>query len=92
MRFKITEQARIDATVISIHGKLAAEGVRELETALAAAALPVCLDLKYLISADSNGIQAILSMSNKGVQLLNVSPYIKLLLELAPIADQKRAT
>ena len=68
-------------TTIRLEGRLAAEGVEDLQREIDSVAGPVDLDLSDLQSADPEGVRALRSFSTKGAKLVGVSPYIRQLLD-----------
>ena len=67
-------------TVIQIIGQLAGEGVAEFERTLQSVRAPWVVDASLLKKADPEGIKTLRSIVEDGGELLNVSPYIQLLL------------
>ncbi len=69
-------------TTIRIEGQLAGSSVPDVRAACESANPPLRLELSGLRSADTDGIRALLSLSEAGVELRGASPYIyQLLLE-----------
>lgn len=67
--------------MIQVDGRLAADGVAELETICKAQVRGFSLDLANLITIDDSGIAALRELAADGIALLNASPYISLLLQ-----------
>jgi len=83
---RITTRQEGEWQVIGIDGRLAADGVIELEKAVAAARSAVRIDLQALRSADGDGLDAIRRLEARGIPLLGVPPYVRLLLEQTTVA------
>ena len=82
MTIRITTQVAKTFTVIRIEGQLTSSRVPDVRAACESASPPLWLDLSGLRSADSDGILALLSLSEAGAELRGASPYIyQLLLE-----------
>jgi hypothetical protein len=69
-----------DLTVIRVDGRLAGDGVGELERTCSTARRPLVLDLAYLTTADDTGIVALRRLAVQGAHLVGASPYVTLLL------------
>lgn len=67
--------------VLRIEGRLHAGNIAELEQAWAAEANSVSVDLSNLDHADEGGLELLLSLVHEGAELLNASPFIRMLLE-----------
>ena len=67
--------------VLHVEGWLRGPGVPELETACSAEVGPISLDLSSLNNADEQGLRLLRTLADNGIELLNVSPLIKMLLE-----------
>lgn len=80
MKLRITVTQQKTTTVIQIDGQLLVEGIAELEQTCAAAHPPLVLDLTYLRSLDSRGVDALNKLASEGAQVVHASPYIALLL------------
>jgi anti-anti-sigma regulatory factor len=80
MGFRITSSANDHGTTIRVEGRLALEGVRELERQFQLAEEPVKLELSGLTSTDDSGVRALKDMSNRGATLRGASPYVRQLL------------
>ena len=83
MAIRLTTEVGQTATTIRIEGKLTSAELPDLRGACESAGAPLRLDLKDLKSVDSDGIRAILSLSESGVELHGASPYINQLLHEA---------
>ena len=85
MAVRLTTEVGQTVTTIRIEGKLTRAELPDLRGACELADPPLQLDLKGLKSADIDGIRALLSLSETGVELKDASPYInQLLLEANP--------
>lgn len=82
MPLRINRRKQGDITVLQVDGWLQGEEVQEFVRVAWSAPPPLALDLKDVRSADRRGIEAIRSLATDGVELWNVSPFIRLLLEL----------
>lgn len=80
MTLRLTVTAREDLTVIRVDGRLAGDGVLQLEQACQAARRPVVLDLTHLATADDTGVVTLRRLAGDGAHLLGLTPYITLLL------------
>jgi anti-anti-sigma regulatory factor len=67
-------------TIVTVSGRLAAEVVRELHELCESVEGALVLDLSGLVSADAQGLEALRELEEKGAQLRDVSPFIRLLL------------
>ncbi len=81
MPFRIDTTEVEATTVISVQGQLLGDAVAQLEEVSRNAKDPQVLDLALLQTADAEGIGALVTLAGKGVELLNASPYIELLIE-----------
>ena len=82
MTIRVTTEAGETVTTMRIEGQLTSSSVPDVRTACESANPPLHLDLSGLRSADSDGIRALLSLSEAGAELRGASPYIyQLLLE-----------
>jgi hypothetical protein len=84
MPLRVTVSAREDLTVIRVDGRLAGDGVAELERASRSARRPLVLDLAHLATADDAGVLALRRLAREGVHLVGTSPYMGLLLGEGP--------
>ncbi|MGO9061883.1 MAG: hypothetical protein ACLQU2_31610 [Candidatus Binataceae bacterium] len=66
-----------------------AEGLPELKKVLQPEDRAISLDLERLISVDAEGIEEIRAMARDGVRVVNASPYISLLLQVARDSNHK---
>ncbi len=80
MRVRI-EARRVenDVTLVTIAGRLAAANVRELHDLCECFEGTLVLDLSDLVSADAQGLEALRELEDRGAELRNVSPFIRLL-------------
>jgi anti-anti-sigma regulatory factor len=79
-----------EVTVVHVDGRLSVLGVRNLDCTITGAAGPVIVDLSNLLSADDAGVAALRLLSEQGVQLRGVSPYMTLLLREDRPREMKR--
>lgn len=75
-------------TVVKVDGRLDAEGVPELEKVTRDKTTALYLDLSGLRLADAEGIAALLRLQGAGAVIQGASPYLKLLLEEAPLIPE----
>ena len=80
MTIRISTEVGETVTTIRIEGKLTSSSVPDVRTACESANPPLRLDLSGLRSADSDGIRALRSLSEKGAELHGANPYINQLL------------
>jgi anti-anti-sigma regulatory factor len=80
MDLRLSVDREDEATVVHVDGRLAVQGVRDLEDTVGSAAAPVVLDLSNLLSADDAGVAEIRLLIERGIRLRGVSPYMALLL------------
>ncbi len=78
MALRVTVTEAEDLTVLRVDGRLAGDGVSELDRACRAARRPVALDLANLTQADESGVALLRRLSGAGIHILGVSPYIAL--------------
>jgi hypothetical protein len=81
MTLRMVLEAAEGETVLALHGWLVGPEVAEFERVVAAAPLPLRVDLANLVSADLPGIAALRAQRVRGVRLANTSPYIAILLD-----------
>jgi anti-anti-sigma regulatory factor len=81
MSIRITEKSNGQGTVLQLDGRLASEDVDELMKAYRSAHEPVVLELKYLQSVSSYGIEALLDLASQGALLQGASMFVELLLK-----------
>jgi anti-anti-sigma regulatory factor len=67
-------------TIIQIQGKLTKADLRDLKEVCESASTPLWLDLSDLISADSEGVRELQSLSEAGAELHVANPYVRQLL------------
>ena len=91
MSVRITCSACAEGTLVRIEGRLAADGVGELERAMADLTEPR-VELSALLSADEVGLAALRALQARGVPVQGASPYIALLMDPAgPPGGRRRA-
>ncbi len=83
MSLRMTVTVKEDITVIRVDGRLAGDGVPELEHACRSARRPLVLELTHLTAADEAGVVAVRRLAAEGVHLLGASPYITLLMSMS---------
>jgi hypothetical protein len=76
--------------VLELHGWLTRVEVPELEAASTAHGPSLRLDLAHLAGADAEGLGALRRQQARGAELVAATPYIELLLERTPNADESR--
>ncbi len=82
MGFRIDVISLGAKTRISLAGQLSSEGVGELKQAAVANSQSLELDLSDLTFADSDGVEALRGLIDKGATVLDASPFIERLLRL----------
>jgi len=87
MTVRIETTSEDSKTIVSVDGRLAGAGVRELLRTCRLTKSEFVLDLTGLRSADSEGIEAIRELVRAGRKLRGVSPFIRLLLDDQPSAE-----
>jgi len=80
MALRVTLKEGEALTVIRVDGRLAGDGVAELDRACRDARRPVVLDLADMITADSTGLLLLRRLAGDGVPLLGASRFTTLLL------------
>jgi hypothetical protein len=80
MAFRITRVPGDDGDLVRIAGRLASEGLGELQQVLDGANLPLSIDLGELQSADSAALSLLQRLESDGVRLVGASPYLRMLL------------
>jgi len=80
MDLRLSVSREDEATVVHVDGRLAVQGVHDLQNTVGRVVGPVVLDLSHLLSADDAGVVALRLLSGRGVQLRGTSPYFSLLL------------
>lgn len=81
MAIRIDTAEMHGTTVISVQGQLVGDASAELGKVLAAAEPPVAIDLAMLQTADTEGIEMLVAVAADGVELLNATGYVGLLME-----------
>ena len=77
----VTTRDEAGTTTIAISGRLAADGLGELEKVCDSVEGEVSLDLTELSWVDAEAKKALQGLLVKGARLRSASPYIRLLLE-----------
>jgi len=80
-------QTKRSGSVVSIAGGLEGEFVAELERVCVGAELPLTVDCSDLRSADSAGIELLVSLVEGGVPLVGLSSYLDARLRRASQSD-----
>ena len=87
---RITAETEGTTRIVRVDGRLAREGVGELEGVLRDTTGPLRLELSGLRSADVAGLKALRSLREAGAELSGMSPFIALRLEtIDPGAPKK---
>src|SRR5215470_16658040 len=81
MTLRIATSQDSGGTIVMIAGRLGAEGISELEWVVSGLSGPLRLDLASLRSADEAGLDMLRALRSRGISLIRVSPYHRLLLE-----------
>lgn len=81
MAVRISSRYDEGRTVITVLGILKARHVGELERVCAAADSPLVVDLTGLLFADAAGSEMLRRLVDAGAEVLNASPYVRILLE-----------
>ncbi len=81
MVLRITTSTGETGTVLRIAGQLSNHGVQELGRVCHEAEWPLLLDLSELRRVDGTGLAALRNLVARGAELVDVPPYIALLLE-----------
>jgi hypothetical protein len=80
MTLRIVCTRAVGEAQVELHGRLSALEVPEFESACAAQAQPVRIDLTHLSGASAEGVHALREQRAHGARLTGASPYIELLL------------
>jgi anti-anti-sigma regulatory factor len=80
MTLRVTVSTDGTTTTVLFEGHLTAADLPDVSAACESANPPLRLDLSGLRSADSDGIRALRSLSEKGAELHGANPYINQLL------------
>ena len=82
-RVDIRIESRVEGsvTVVTIAGRLEVSGTRDLQEVCRTIEGSLALDLSGLVSADANGLEAIRELEERGAELREISPFIRLLLD-----------
>lgn len=81
LQLRLTAIETADRTVVRVAGRLALEGIGELERVCVGRQGLLVLDLADLVTMDDAGVATLRRLSCAGVRLANASPYIALLLD-----------
>ncbi len=83
MTVRVSTEAGETVTTIRIEGQLTSASVPDVREACESANPPLRLDLSNLRSADRDGIRALRSLLESGIELHGADPYIRQLLSEA---------
>lgn len=81
MQFKAEVIDREGHRLVRLAGWLQRQHLAELLSACEASPPPLRIDLTDLLSVDASGLDALLSMRRRGVELEGASPYLTLQME-----------
>ena len=81
MTLRITVVARGAPTTVKVDGRLTGAEVPELRSVCSEVDGCLVLDLSDLSSADRNGVRVLQELRAKGADLVDVSPFVQLLLD-----------
>jgi hypothetical protein len=81
MTVVVTVDQTLRGTAVRIAGRLEAGDLPELHRVLNGPVAPLELDLSELLTADADGIDLLRRQRLSGATLVNVPPYIRLLLD-----------
>src|SRR5215470_4923211 len=84
MTLRIATSQDGGGTIVMIAGRFGAEGISELEGVVSGLSGPLRLDLAGLRSADEAGLEMLRALRSRGISLIRVSPYHRLLLAEGP--------
>ena len=87
MSVRIETTSEGSKTIVSVAGRLVGSATHEFLRACRSTKSEFVLDLSGLLSADSEGIEAIRELVHEGRKLRGVSPFIRLLLDDQPSAE-----
>jgi hypothetical protein len=88
MALRITTAIEDGITVLRLHGWLIGAEIDAFEETCTNAAPPARLDLRWLVGADTAGIQALRRASDRGIPLTGASPYLELLFRGERVLDR----
>jgi hypothetical protein len=80
MTLRMVLQPAKSGQVFELHGWLSGPEVEEFERVAGDVPLPFQIDLFHLAGADASGVTALKTQRERGVRLVNASPYLELLL------------
>src|SRR5215813_13099762 len=84
MTLQIATRRDSGGTIVMTAGRLGAEGISELEGVVSGLSGPLRLDLAGLRSTDEAGLEMLRAPRSRGISLIRVSPYHRLLLADGP--------
>ena len=90
MAIRINRRETAEGIVIELHGWLNQDVLAELLNLCDSAGQPLRIDLSHLAGTDEAGLAALQSRIAGGAQVEGASPYIRLLLESAPVPDTNK--
>ena len=85
MNIRIDFNSNGSKTVVHIAGRLAGSTVAQLKMACDPIEEPFVIDLSNLLYADDEGISTIRALANRDTQIRGASPFVRFLLDNAPI-------
>jgi hypothetical protein len=88
LRLTVVREAE-DRVVICVDGRLAANNVAELTESCRERKMGLALELGNLLSVDDTGIATLRGLAADGIELLNPSPYVAMLLGGRAGQDQR---
>ncbi len=80
MTIRLTASTDGTTTTVLIEGHLTGADLPDVNAACASVDAALCLDLSNLKSEDADGVRALRSLSERGVELRGANPYIRELL------------
>lgn len=90
MNIRINRSDRADGVVVELHGWLSREVLTELMSLCDSVGDPLRFDLSQLAGTDEAGLAALQSRIAAGARIEGASPYIRLLLDSAPVVPSTR--
>lgn len=80
MTLRMVLQPEKGGQLFALHGWLSGPEVAEFERVAGDVPVPFRIDLSHLAGADAEGVRALTTQRERGVRLINASPYLELLL------------
>jgi ABC-type transporter Mla MlaB component len=87
---RINRRETAEGVVVELHGWLSQGVLGEFISMCDSAGQPLRIDLSQLAGTDEAGLAALQSRMAGGTQLEGASPYIRLLLESAPVPATRK--